>query len=325
MKRPMPLNQNQYGRLRVIHNQLIKGQKRNFDDLKNACMSELSLKELGDRTLKYDIKRLREEFNAPLVWKGGYYYYEEDYSLYDILNPEDVQFAHQMNTLLGKLAELPILKGFEDFQMKIRQRAGGDNNDLIQFDQVEQYTGKEYLPELYQALLDKRCLNITYRNFKGDESAHTLSPYVLREYNNRWYIFGWEHEQKCIFNLALDRILKIKPSAFHFLSDKDNVAAHLADLIGVTRPDGAEPQEVKIRVKKSRAPYLITKPLHKSQRHVPDPEKKDYLLFTFRLILNKELTASLLSLGTDAEVLAPAELREEIAGCARAMWEGYQA
>jgi predicted DNA-binding transcriptional regulator YafY len=321
----MPLDRNQFGRLRVIHNNLSMNQRLTISELSTACQIELSLPQApSERTMKYDFHRLRNSFNAPLANKGGKYFYTDDYSLFDVLNPEELRFAKEMNAMLGQLAQLPLLKGFESFQLKIRQRVGDVDSELIQFDQVDQYLGKDHLPELYNALREKRCLKITYQDFHGVVSQHTISPYVLKEYNNRWYLFGWEHVQNQLFNLALDRIQKIENSDFGFLPDRKNVATHLSDMVGVTRSSGAEPQEVLIRVKKPRAYYLKTKPLHKSQQIQFDQETQESMVFKYFLILNKELTSTLLSLGTDAEVLAPAGLRKEVADCVKAMWEGYQ-
>lgn len=320
----MPLDRNQFGRLRVIHNSLSMGQKLTRDELAAACQEKLNLlSSPSERTMKYDFQRLRGEFHAPLIFQNGTYSYTEDFSLFDVLNPEEVRFAREMNAMLGQLAQLPLLKGFEDFQLKIRQRVGSADSNLIQFDQVDNYKGRDHLPELYKALQEKRCLKITYKDFQQVISQHTISPYVLREYNNRWYLFGWEQAGQKLFNLALDRMQKIENSDFGFQSDRKNVAAHLSDMIGVTRPLEDEPQEVLIRVKKPRAYYLTTKPLHKFQQILHDQETDKVLVFKYLLILNKELVATLLSLGTDAEILAPVELRKEVAECAKAMWERY--
>ena len=322
----MPLDRNQFGRLRVIHNSLNMGQKLTRDELRRACQNELELAELpSERTIKYDFKRLREDFGAPLIHEWGHYFYSEDYSLFDILNPEEVRLTKEMNAFLGQLAQLPLLKGFEEFQIKIRQRVGNVGPELIQFDQVDDYKGKENLPDLYKALQEKKCLKITYRDFYQAVTQHTISPYVLREYNNRWYLFGWEHAENRLFNLALDRMQKVESSDFRYLPDRSDVASHLSDMIGVTRPQDAEPQEVLIRVKKPRAYYLKTKPLHKYQQILHEQETDEVMVFKYGLVLNKELTATLLSLGTDAEVLAPPELRQELAECARAVWGGDQA
>lgn len=319
----MPLNQNQFDRFRILHPLLKRRTGVTLNEYGEACRTQLLLNDSPSvRTLKYDIEKLRKHFHAPIVCKNyRYQYTRDDFSLYEVLSPDDYMLRRQMEDLLGKLAHIPVIKGLEDFHVKFRELRS--QKKLIQLQEVNQYTGIGHLPELYQALLDKQCLNITYCDFGSSQTTHILSPYILREYHNRWYIFGWEHDLNKIHKLALDRIQKIKPSLFPFLPDKGDVQSYLSDLIGVTRSTGDEPQEVRIRVKKSRAYYLLTKPLHVSQHYKPDPTDNSFGIFSFRLILNKELTTTLLSLGTDAEVLAPAELRREIADCAREMWERY--
>ncbi len=313
----MPLNQKQFERLECIHRLLAQGQRLTRQELQRACLDQLGLPQLpSDRTIKYDFRRLRDDFGAPLVYRDKVYYYSEAYSLHHVMSKDDARFVRETNALLSQFAALPQLQGLERIQLEIRERAGqksGTAENLVQFDQGQGYAGLDKLGPLYEALKARRCLLITYRDFAGEITEHTVSPYVLREYNNRWYLFGWQHTAQKLYNLALDRIQKIEDSIFPYLPDRRDVARHLADMVGVTRQnDDAQPEEILLKVAKPRASYLTTKPLHRYQERVAGQETADALVFRYRLIVNSELIATILTLGPDAEVLQPASLRDRL-------------
>jgi predicted DNA-binding transcriptional regulator YafY len=323
----MPLNQKQFERLGLIHRLISRLDGATFKDIQEACMEQLGLRTApGTRTLRYDIKRLKEEYEAPIGYKnGGYYYTDRDYSLHKVLNKDDARFAREIKNLIGQLATVPHIRGLEKIQLEIQQRFGEPSKteaSLVQFDQANYYEGSDKLLPLYEAIKSKQCIKITYRDFAGVVTHHTLSPYVLREYNNRWYIFGWQHTERQLYNLALDRIRTIESSIFPYLPERLSVAGYLDDLIGVTRALNDVPEEILLKVKKPRAYYLTTKTLHK--RQIRHSENEDSITFRFSLILNKELEAKILELGADAEVLAPAKLREQVKETVARMLDNYK-
>ena len=94
------------------------------------------------------------------------------------------------------------------------------------------------------------------------------------------------------------------------------------DIIGVTVPEKIEPVDVLLRVRNYRANFIRTKPLHLTQRIIK--ETKDFTTFSINVKINKELIALIMSFDSDAEVLSPASLREEIGRRVKAMNDIYQ-
>jgi len=68
--------------------------------------------------------------------------------------------------------------------------------------------------------------------------------------------------------------------------------------------------------------YLLTKPLHWSQRKVRE-ESDGAVVFAYQLTWNTELENLLLSFGEWVEVLAPEDLRQQIAGRVRQQYRRY--
>ena len=68
---------------------------------------------------------------------------------------------------------------------------------------------------------------------------------------------------------------------------------------------------LKIRVYGVQMEYMRMLPLHKSQSEVKS-RYGEFAEFTYRVCLTPELKSKILALGSDVEVLEPAEYREDI-------------
>ena len=78
----------------------------------------------------------------------------------------------------------------------------------IRLDKNENLKGLAYLDQLYQAILKKICLKINYQSFKARTPTEFIfHPFILKEFNNRWFLIGKKDRQDQILTLALDRII----------------------------------------------------------------------------------------------------------------------
>jgi len=83
----------------------------------------------------------------------------------------------------------------------------------------EEYKGIKYLKPLYLIIKKKQALQITYKCFK-DELSTTFDfhPYLLRQYNRRWFVFGLNKTRKInAWSIPLDERLVV----FNVLEDID--------------------------------------------------------------------------------------------------------
>lgn len=139
-----------------------------------------------------------------------------------------------------------------------------------------------------------------------------IHPLQLKEYRNRWFLLGWDENLNSIRTLALDRIQDtevVEDTAKNSMrAPLNNRFSHL---IGVSVPE-TNPEPVMLRVVAGQVPYLLTKPLHASQR-AGETFADGSRLFTFQLQLNFELESELMALGERVEVVAPQMLRSRIA------------
>jgi predicted DNA-binding transcriptional regulator YafY len=168
-----------------------------------------------------------------------------------------------------------------------------------------------HIEKLKKAIKEQQVLEIDYQPFNKDLLILHIHPYLLKEYNNRWFVFCYTNEYKGKGVYALDRILNIRKTDLKYKSiSVKTIQNYFKDILGCTNIKENKVEKIVVRLKNFRANYLISKPNHHSQKVL----KKDdqYTWFSFNLKINPELTAYLLSFGPDLKVEEPKVLVDEM-------------
>jgi len=219
-------------------------------------------------------------------------------------NAEEEQLKEALFTL-SRLKGMPQFNWIEEITTRIN--AGLDlanqSSKVIEFDQNQYLKGIEFINPLYQAIISRNTISIEYQSFKQEISQTiTIHPYFLKQYNNRWFLFGLNEEYKTISNLALDRILSLNETEIAFEKQESiDFEEYFEDMIGVTLPEGAKPQKILLKITASLWPYIKTKPLHGSQKIKEINES--HTLVELNLIINYELISLLFSYAENITVL----------------------
>jgi len=336
----MAINKNALIRYRTLDKCLQnRYRKWTLDDLIDACSDALyeyegRMVNVSKRTVQLDIQMMRSDklgYNAPIqVYDRKYYTYEEeDFSITDIPLTE---------TDMGVLSEtVEMLKQFKDFSLfselggiiqKLEDKVYTEKNNrsaIIHLDKNEQLKGLEHLDVLYQAILKQICLNIEYQSFKARESSvMVFHPFILKEFNNRWFLIGKKVKDQPILTLALDRIIKITYNLQEpYLDENFDGDTYYKNTVGVTVLNDDSIIEAIIKIDKSNAPYVLTKPIHHSQVLL---EKHDDggITIQINVHLNFELERLLLGFGNSLEVLKPRRLRNKMKWNFKKALEKYQ-
>jgi predicted DNA-binding transcriptional regulator YafY len=154
---------------------------------------------------------------------------------------------------------------------------------------------------------------MTYQSFKARvPNTFTFHPYALKEFNNRWFIFG-RRGKKDIENLALDRIVDLSEAPeIPYLEDPDFVPeVWFADMVGVTKFRSDKPERVVIWASPGDAPYIRTKPFHPSQR-ILELREDCSMVFELNIIINRELVRLILGYAEGLKVLTPRKLAYQV-------------
>ncbi|MDM1093174.1 helix-turn-helix transcriptional regulator [Myroides odoratimimus] len=308
-----------------------------IEDLITAC-SEAMVRQYGNtvgcskRQIQMDITFLKREdgYNAPIEsYKDGkktYYRYSiNEFSInnQELSTTQKKQILDALHLLSG-IEGLPGLEWASTALVKLGE--GFDMNrqakKVVSFEENMYLEGLSYFDTLYQAILSYKVLEITYHPFQYDTAqAELISPHYLKQYNNRWFLFGYNHKANKIQNLALDRIKDIKDNRKESYQYADfNYEEYFEDIIGVSQYENKEVEEVVLQVRNAKLlPYIQTKPLHGSQ-------KVDKVANVIRLQvkLNYELEALILSLGDQVEVKSPPALVEKIKSRIKNMQSNYE-
>ncbi len=301
------------------------GRRYNIDDLVNACNEALldvnpTSSGVKKRQIYEDIKFMQDSrgFDAPIEsFKDGrnaYYRYTDlEFSINSQpLNEMEAQQLKESLLTLSRFKGLPQFDWIEELTARLEDSFKlTTDQKVISFDENPFLTGREYIGELYNAIVNRKVLIIKYLPFKHDEIDFEIHPYHLKQFNNRWFLFGVNTGKERITNIALDRILSISESKTQYIPNtKLDFEELFEDAIGVSIPLDQKPERVILKIEKELWPYIKTKPLHGSQK--VKQETYEFIIIQLEVYLNYELESLILSHGETIEVLEPVELRAKI-------------
>lgn len=158
--------------------------------------------------------------------------------------------------------------------------------------------------------------------------------YLLKQYNNRWFLIGAADEDGKMLNFALDRIDRVTPlPGQKFKPCQEDLAERFEDIIGVTLYENRPIEHILFWVSNHSKDYVETKPIHGSQRrHGAEREAEirhryptlhERAFFTIDCIPNYELIRELCSFGNHLFVLSPSSFQDEIFAHIKAMFDDY--
>lgn len=321
----MPINRNALIRYKTIDNCLRRRHiKWTLDELINACSDALYEytgvdKIISRRTIQLDIQMMRSgSLGAPApieVYENRYYRYKDpDYSFTDSpLTDDDLKLMGDTVEMLRQFGGFSAFAGMEDVLGRLEDHVSSmrhKRKPVILLEKNDDLRGLKYIEPLYKAIIAKTPVKIIYKSFKSrDMQKFIFSPYFLKEFRNRWFVYGWKKGAGMIFNLALDRIHEMgaAPGEEYQENTVIDPDTFFDNLIGVTKNINDKAHKVRFWAAPGQVPYIETKPLHKSQ-FVVQRNEDGSAIFQMEVVLNYELEKDLLGFGEGVKVLAPRQL-----------------
>lgn len=330
--RDMSLHKHALIRYRIIDSMLRNKYKPypSIEEIRAKCEDSLFGSDWGEHismsTIEKDFRAMRMDtelgFLAPIKFSRihmGYFYSDEEYTIHSIpLKSEDIDAIKFASNTLMNFRESPMFAQFRFAIEKIFDRLNitSDVQDeridrIVQFDSFPNYPGKEFLQDLYSSIKDYRQIEIVYKRFNSDEQSKRLvHPYLLKEYKHRWYLIAFSPSKKGLATYALDRIHALTVLDSNFIIDPSfDPLRFFKYAFGITKVDD-EFFRVVLRFSSSQKGYLITQPLHVSQKLISEDENS----FTLELqvYLTYELIERILSYGEEVVVVEPEELKKVV-------------
>ena len=302
-----------------------------IQDLIDACEEELNMS-ISRRTIYYDIDFMKslDGWEAPIeAIKDGnrryYRYTDPDFSIDKVpLSEAQLKQIQSAVDVLKTVESLPQFEGLNDSLEKIGMMAyDTEAEHCFELDHNNYVGGTEHITPLFNAIQYQAVQSIHYKPFDEEEKELVFHPQFLKQYNNRWYIFGIEqgHPDE-VWNLALDRIVSIKPTKLPYIKLDMDWLEYFSDIIGVTNYKDAPVEEVHFVVHGKTAHYLYTKPIHESQ--IPHWNEDGSLDVKLKVKINYELKRLLLSYAADITIFSPQSLVEEHKMSLKKALEQYQ-
>jgi len=277
----------------LIIEKLGRKQFPSFDEIKNYLSNHDF--EVSNRTIQRDIEQIRSEFGIEIEYnrfKNGYYINED-------LSPNIesfVRFFEIVNTADLLIESLKESKNTLDF---------------ISFEAQGSLKGIENLKSLLFAIKNHRVIKFSHENFyEKTNSNHEVKPYLLKEYQNRWYLIGTIKPNDEFRTFGIDRINNLEVSDTTFKPTHKKKASKLFEnTIGLTYSLG-DVEDVVLSFTPLQGKYIKTLPMHSSQRILVDNEQE--LQIKLRIIPNFEFQQQILKLGDNVKVIQPQWLADEI-------------
>ncbi|WP_276479819.1 helix-turn-helix transcriptional regulator [Paraflavitalea pollutisoli] len=335
----MPVNRNALIRYRTIDNCLQNRlRKWTLEDLIEACSAALYNMEgidkgVSRRSVQADIEMMRSNklgYEAPIIVidRKYYTYADKHYSITNSpINQQDLQVLSEVSGLLQQFKAFNHFTDLREMVSKLEDKIYSQKTHslpVVEFEKNDHLKGLEHIEVIRKAIVAEKTLSITYRSFKArDASSFCFSGYLLKEYRNRWFVLGVRHGQAGqLLTLALDRMEKIEEHQEAYQENKVvDLSTFFNDVIGVTKNTGQRDCEVVFWIDNANAPYLITKPLHHTQKMLG--EENGGKIFRIKVVLNFELERELLGFGAKIKVLRPRILVKQLKGHLKKALERY--
>lgn len=339
----MPTNKNALTRYKFL-DEMLSDRHHFYDihDLTEKCNDKLlgaGLLGVTQRCIEKDINYLEyDPFFAEIErfrirGKRCLRYADPSFSIFkkELSEDESNLILEVLNTI-GQFDGLVHFDWLERFKngLKLKKRS-----KIMSFSNNPYLRNSNLLGVLFDNASNQVVVKLEYHTFSDTEKKTiVLHPYLLKQYNNRWYIIGAADNDMKILNFALDRIDNVIPlPEIKFKSSKENLVERFEDIVGVTLCEERDVEHIVFWVSDYSKNYVMTKPIHESQKNLKGniadgiyekyPNLRSGNLFSIDCIPNYELIRELCSFGKELIVLEPSSIKNEILSRISVMMEEY--
>lgn len=285
--------------------------------------------EVNRKTIQRDINFMRDELDLPIEYSDGNhgYHYTRQVNEFPLLKTtaEDlvalILARNALDPLRGSAFEAALRSGFQRLQASMKDQVTIPWSDLDQAFSVKSTGMTErdvfLFNRLAQAVLESRELEFEYRKLNSEEVLkRRLQPYHLTEIDGGWYVIGYDLLRKARRTFAVQRMKGVQVSNTKFIRAQDfRLDDHLAGSFGVWSGDAGDKgkvHDVRIRFTGFAARVVGERRWHPSQEIVDLDGKGNEIEIRMELSALQDISRWVMGFGSQAEVMAPKELREDV-------------
>ena len=312
--------------IRYKHLDMLLSDRHHYYDINdltekvNDMLYDDGFPEVTRRCIEKDIVYLQEApFSAPIKrfkWNGKncVAYKNSSFSIFK------QEMSREERTLLREvLNTIGQFEGLDNFEWLDKFKVGLGNSrrrQIISFSNNPYLANSNLLGTLFDYISNKVVISLSYHTF-SDATIRSIDfhPYLLKQYNERWYLLGAADSDMKVLHFALDRIDKVEslPEKKYIECD-DNLSERFEDIVGVTFYEDRPIEHILCWVSDTSKKYVDTKPIHGSYTPIKGekdqqlreeyPQLQGGMFFTLDCINNFELIRELCSYGKELIVLS---------------------
>jgi len=312
---------------------------RTLKELRDELVDELGLGSLHERSVRRDLEALQaagidvgvEEIGRGRVWKlgplfrGSHKVTASATELIALSVGRDLMlplagtpFWLGIETFWSKLQEeIPdaVLKHYEKFRHVVAVRGNP----------AKSYRKQEgMLKTIHRAIGQHRVVAAEYQRLGQQEPQHReIEPYGVVVFQSSVYIVAAARDAtgpSRFRNFKLDRFRKAEALDVYFQPDEEfDLEKHFGQSLGIF--SSGKPRNFRIHVSAYAAPFVLEDPWHPEQK--VEHRKDGSIVLSVKAAHELDIIPRVLALGSDAELLSPADCRRHIAETAKKMAARY--
>lgn len=333
----MPANKEALIRYRIIDGALRDKQKPypTLGEIVELCENVLG-KSFSESTIQKDIYALRNDqglnYNAPIEFSrlhNGYYYTEDSYTIASIaLTGAEINAIEFAAGILEQFKGTDLYNEFDNAVEKILQTLSirkilksEQIEKIIQVEKAFYFKGTELLSQLVEIIKKSQIISFDYHPFERDVKKHTLHPYLIKEYRNRWYLIGYHPEHKAVRTFGIDRISHLKTGKEKYVMIENfDPSTYFKHSFGISITDNI-PEVVILSFSPLEGKYIKNQSIHATQKIILDNDKE--LRISINVMVSYELQMQLLGYGDQVKVIKPASLAKTVKAMHQKALERY--
>ena len=294
----------------------------------NSMLCDDGFRKVTRRCIEKDIVYLQEEpFRAPIKrfkcdGKNCVAYKDSSFSIF-----KQEMSQEERNLLREVLNTIGQFDGLDNFEWLEKLKNGLGYNrrrQIISFSNNPYLQNSNLLGTLFDMISNKVVIRLSYHTFQNETiRSIDFHPYLLKQYNDRWFLLGAVDSDKKILTFALDRIDNVEPQPEKEYEEcSENLYERFEDIVGVTLYENRPIEHILCWVSETSKRYIDTKPIHGSYTPLKCdselklrneyPQLEGGMFFTLDCIPNYELIRVLCSFGKELVVLEPSNIKDEI-------------
>jgi len=295
---------------------------------------------VGRRSIEKDLQNMQAApFSAPIehfTWNGKrcIAYESCSFSIFrKKLSNEEKNLLREVLSTIGQFDGLSNFEWLDRFKIGLGLE---EPRKVISFSNNPYLQNSNLLGTLFNVISNKVVISLSYHTF-SDSTIRSIDfhPYLLKQYNDRWFLIGAADSDKTILTFPLDRIDKVEtlPEMKYFECTED-LSERFDDIVGVTLYKDRPVEHILCWVSDRSKGYVDTKPIHGSYTPIKGDEEQQLrnefphyhggMFFTLDCINNYELIRELCSYGKELIVLrSDGNVADDVRKWVKEMNENY--